>query len=395
MNRDLLRRYISEYEKEFVNIHNKEIYKWRAVKQFQDAWNPVADDFSEMLALALSKTDNLMAAWNYFPREMIVRLANERPQTVKDLFLDLFDEETDLLERIDSFQKKIKGLNENFVQYKNHYQDDRAVLVYLSLRFPETYFFYKFKMFKAFCEKVDAGFEPKIGRKSNIVQFLETCQMVREEIRPNNHLLKLYTKRIGDAEYFDEGSNILTQDFIYAVTKYLSIDEKILPIIRPGLNLQVESFEVAPKNYPFKAKYVDHVARQRRNKRIGDLGEQIVLQDEKERCPADLIKQIDHSSKSKGDGLGYDILSFDEKGNPKFIEVKSTTGGRDRPFFVTGAELARSKKEGSNYFLYRLYNLNERSLTADYFIIRGDLSEYCTNPIEFEVILKPIILTSP
>ena len=395
MNRDLLRRYISEYEKEFVNIHDKEIYKWRAVKQFQDAWNPGADDFSEMLALALSKTDNLMAAGNYFPREMIVRLANERPQTVKDLFLDLFDEETDLLERIDSFQKKIKGLNENFVQYKNHYQDDRAVLVYLSLRFPETYFFYKFKMFKAFCEKVDAGFEPTIGRRSNIVQFLETCQMVREEIRLNNHLLKLHTKRIGDTEYFDEGSNILTQDFIYAVTKYLSLNGEITPLIRPGLNLLEGSFEVAPKEYIFKAKYIDHVAKQKRNKRIGDLGEQIVLGDEENRCPANLISQLEHSSKSKGDGLGYDILSFDEKSNPKFIEVKSTTGGRDRPFFVTGAELARSKKEGSNYFLYRLYNLNEKNMTADYFIIQGDLSEYCTNPIDFEVILKPINLTSP
>ena len=105
MNRELLRNYIFEYEKEFAHIHDKEIYKWQAVKQFQDVWNPDTEDFPEMLALALSKTDNLMAAGNYFPREMIIKVAKERPQTVKELFLDLFDEEADLLERVDIFQK--------------------------------------------------------------------------------------------------------------------------------------------------------------------------------------------------------------------------------------------------------------------------------------------------
>lgn len=390
MNRELLQNYISEYEKMFADIDKKEIYKWQAVKQFQDNWNLDAEDFAGMLSLSLSKTDNLMAAANYWPRKMIIKMAEEKPETVRSLFLNLFDEETYLLERIESFQEKVKALNESLFQEKNHYQDDRAILVYLSLRFPEIYFFYKFKMFKVFCEKMETGFEPKMGQKSNIVQFLGICQIVREEIRLNNNLLKLHTKRIGTTEYFDEESNILTQDFIYAVTKYLGFDGKAAPVnpIRSGLNLQEGSFEVASKKYLFNAKYVDHVAKQKRNKRIGDLGEQVVFQYEKEHCPVGRSSEVEHSSMIQGDGLGYDVLSFDENENVKYIEVKCTTGSRERPFFITGNELARSKKEGSNYFLYRLYNLDEKNMTADYFIIQGDLSEYCINPVEFEVTLK-------
>ena len=388
MNRELLRSYISEYEKEFTRISDQEIYKWRAVKQFQDNWDLDANDFSEMLVLALSKTDNLMAAGNYFPREMIIRMAKERPQTVKGLFLDLFDEEADLLERIDSFQKKAKDLNQSLFQYKNHFQDDRAVMVYLTLKFPEIYFFYKFTMFKDFCEKVDSDFEPMAGRKSNLIQFLEMCKTIREEIRLNNNLLKLHKDRIKESEYFDAESNILTQDFIYAVTEYLHLDGKITPAIHPGLNLQQVNFELLDKKYSFRGHYNDHDSKQKRNKRIGDLGEQIVLQYEKEHCPAHLAHKVIHSSKSEGDGLGYDILSFEVNGSEKFIEVKATTGDLGRSFFLTGAEVARSKKEGNKYFLYRLYNLDEKNMTADYFIVQGDLTEYCRNPTEFEVILK-------
>ena len=80
--------------------------------------------------------------------------------------------------------------------------------------------------------------------------------------------------------------------------------------------------------------------------------------------------------------------SFDEAGNEKFIEVKTTTRDDDKtPFFLSRAELDRSKQKGNRYFLYRLYNFDEASETADCFILQGDLSEYCVNPIQYEILL--------
>jgi hypothetical protein len=77
------------------------------------------------------------------------------------------------------------------------------------------------------CKKVDTGFKPTKGHKSNIVQFLKMCEEVKEEIRSNSNLLKLHEKRKRECGYFDAGSNILTQDFIYAVTKYLHLQTDI------------------------------------------------------------------------------------------------------------------------------------------------------------------------
>lgn len=42
-------------------------------------------------------------------------------------------------------------------------------------------------------------------------------------------------------------------------------------------------------------------------------------------------------SKLDGDGLGYDILSYDRNGNPMYIEVKTTAGPGNGSIFITAS----------------------------------------------------------
>ncbi len=61
---------------------------------------------------------------------------------------------------------------------------------------------------------------------------------------------------------------------------------------------------------------IDYLRREALNSKLGLAGEEFVLRFEAERLQAAgkkrLADRIDHVSRSKGDGLGYDILSFDE-----------------------------------------------------------------------------------
>jgi len=389
MDMVILRKYISEYENKFGYIHDREIYKWRAVKQFQDHWNIDAKDFHGMLVRSLSATSNLLEAANYWPKRMIGFVSEKWPEAVRTAFIHLFEKEDDLRERINAFQETINSLSKKLYPNANPFQDHHAILVYLSLRYPDDYFIYKFTVFKDFCKKVDHEYTPQKGRIENIVQFIETCKMVRGEIQDNNHLLKLHKDRLKDTEYFDKEFNILTQDFMYAVTSYLSFDEKRLSKPRPSLRLVDFEFKAGIKQYEFRGKYIDHLDLEKSRKRLGDLGEQWVLQYERDHCAPKYHKQIIQASKTQGDGLGYDIESVNNKsGKKKFIEVKTTTRGRNQSFFITETELRRSKQEGENYFLYRLFNFNEKTMTADYFILQGDLSKYCINPTGYEVVIK-------
>ncbi|MCF8158261.1 MAG: DUF3883 domain-containing protein, partial [Burkholderiaceae bacterium] len=116
-----------------------------------------------------------------------------------------------------------------------------------------------------------------------------------------------------------------------------------------------------------------------RNKKLGLEGEMLVLNKEilhlREINRDDLADKVSHVSVVEGDGAGYDIKSYDDEGNVKFIEVKTTKGSVNTSFFITPNELEFSKAQSNNYELYRLYNFEMELSSAKFYVIRGNLFE--------------------
>lgn len=395
MNRQILKHYIEEYKLNFDRVNQQEIYKWKAVKCFQDNWNIDAENFYEMLLASIRLTQNLLKSGQYFPLRMLMHYSEQRPNETRLLFKELYNEEEDIFERIDSFQNGIDNLNNELFPGKNSYQDHRAIIVYLALRYPERYFFYKFEMFKQFSEKLELIYKPVRGHIENIGHFNSQCELIRYELSVDQELLKLHKNRITSDCYYDENLNILTQDFIYAVARHLD------QAIEIPEQIEVETTETKilstdltslPDQLSFRGRTVNFIQNGIENKRLGDLGELWVVKYEIEKLKNankhNLINQIKHTSKDEGDWTGFDIQSFDREGNKIFIEVKTTKGRQNSTFFVTRNELERSKIEKDNYYLYRLYNYNEQADTADLLIIKGDLTNICEFPTTFKINLN-------
>ena len=395
MNIEIVKKYIESYKSNFNDVSTRELYKWKAVKQFQDNWNIDADDFYSMLDNSLKKVSNLMDSGSYFPKKMLVLNSKKQPEKIRTLFRNLFNEEINLIDRIKSFKYEFILLNQsNFVGLKD-FQDDRAVVVYLSLRYPNQYYFYKFKMFKSFVEVINYPFKVKTGKLENVSQFINLCETLKPFLARDQTLLQLHNSRLTKDCFIDDSLNILTQDFIYASVKYLKIDEteinnNILPINVE--NIQSSELSVSPSHYNFNPSIIDHEAKNRTNKHIGNLGELFVMQYEIDKLRKannpKLVKKVKHSAKDEGDGLGYDILSYDEFDNEMFIEVKTTKSRVNTTFYITRNELERSKKEKENYFIYRVFDFDETTLTGSLLIINGDTSNLCVEPINYKVTLK-------
>lgn len=130
-----------------------------------------------------------------------------------------------------------------------------------------------------------------------------------------------------------------------------------------------------------------------RCKEIGDLGELLVLEYEKSILISsdklDLAKKVTHVSKVEGDSIGYDIRSFDTNGDVKYIEVKTSVGGKETPFFMSENERRFSFSEGSqHYHLYRLFNLDEINEKADFYVVRGEIERaFNLSPTMYKVFL--------
>ncbi len=136
----------------------------------------------------------------------------------------------------------------------------------------------------------------------------------------------------------------------------------------------------------FRAVKRDYLEREAQNQSLGLAGEEFIVQYEHWRLNAlgksRLADKIEHVSVSKGDGLGYDVLSFESDGKERLIEVKTTTFGRDTPFFVSRGELALSKGAKDQFHLYRLFEFRK---SPRFFDLSGSLDKHCLlDPVTYK-----------
>jgi hypothetical protein len=104
----------------------------------------------------------------------------------------------------------------------------------------------------------------------------------------------------------------------------------------------------------------DPATRDERNRALGKLGEERVWKSEQARLRAegrdDLASKVKWVARDEGDGAGFDILSFTAKGAERFLEVKTTQGGEQTPFFISRNEKAFAEERPDGFRIFRLYD---------------------------------------
>lgn len=140
--------------------------------------------------------------------------------------------------------------------------------------------------------------------------------------------------------------------------------------------------EYAPRFSPVRR---DYLAREARNRSLGRAGELFALELESRRLHGEgkkaLSERVEHVAASQGDGLGYDILSFESNGRERLIEVKTTAFGELTPFYVSRNEIARSNADTDKYRLYRIFDFRDKPRV---FQLPGSIDGHCTlDPVTY------------
>lgn len=128
---------------------------------------------------------------------------------------------------------------------------------------------------------------------------------------------------------------------------------------------------------------------------IGFLGEKIVLNYEQRKLKEypSLSEKIEHVSQTRGDGLGFDILSFNTEGQEIYIEVKTTAQGKSAPFYMSDNEVNFAKKHPDNYVIYRLYNFTDLNEINDIEFLKitgSQMKDIDLTPISYMANIKPL-----
>ena len=224
-----LQEAVALYKRDFEGKQwPNEKYKWEAVKCFQDNWDINASDFADMLERSLTKTYNLLASINNFPRAMIEGFARSAPQEVRDMFRALFDETTDVVARILTFKKQAEVMLKKYGEgAKSHYQSENAISVYLWLKYPDKYYIYKFGEIKRVFEKLNGDFHLKKGDYAeNLRKFYSFYDALCMELKKDSQLQDLLKSHLTKDCYPDPELKTLTLDVGFYISRWLDGDKE-------------------------------------------------------------------------------------------------------------------------------------------------------------------------
>lgn len=130
-----------------------------------------------------------------------------------------------------------------------------------------------------------------------------------------------------------------------------------------------------PKYLPIKTNYLE---KEQNNRGLGENGESLVLDYERWRLikagKENLADKVDWVSKKYGDGMGYDILSKNNNGTDRYIEVKTTKLTKETPIFLSRNELSFAVLKAKDFYLYRVFNFTEN---PQLFIRHGKYEDHC------------------
>jgi hypothetical protein len=193
-----------------------------------------------------------------------------------------------------------------------------------------------------------------------------------------NNLIKV--TKVGDdaTSALIESAGEQTQGFIIS----FDLEKEDAPAPRNKVNKAISILPVSKKDY---------AKSQRVNAETGKLGELIVFEHEKKLLSNYKIdKQVEWVS-VEDESLGYDILSYDLKDgkvSKKYIEVKTTKGGKYESFYISKNEMNKFKSN-DNFVIYRVYDIDKNNHKAKFYEIKSlDENTFDISPKDYIVKIK-------
>ncbi|WDV44507.1 DUF3883 domain-containing protein [Clostridiaceae bacterium M8S5] len=188
-------------------------------------------------------------------------------------------------------------------------------------------------------------------------------------INISSNLFEILSKEF--SSYLQESIEIIQEDKILQLNK---TKKSVGVLTEPPHRTDIKKKKALKKKKPQK---IDYVKLAKSNDTIGKTGEEFVLNLLKKELKEKGLsnKKVRHVSKKDGDGLGYDILTYNEHGEEVFVEVKATTQGVKSPFYMSSYEREFAIRNKEYYKLFRVFNLDLSTGIGDYYIIEGDIEQ--------------------
>ena len=213
-------------------LHGED-FKWEAAQHFHDHWKIDAADFGEMFKEATAKVFSLLDTGYAYPRAMILNFAAVDCEATRAMFRSLFDESTELSQRIIAFQAATEEIRTKYNDgsWNNHYQNTSAISVYLWLRYPDQYYIYRYSVAHDISDALNFDAPPK--RDGSVESLLNSYRLydeLRAALSQNTAVTQMIRSAIDAApsgKYWpDTHWNIAAIDLGFYLSRFYLAEQK-------------------------------------------------------------------------------------------------------------------------------------------------------------------------
>ena len=184
-----------------------EEYKWELIEKRSGQPNIEAQDFSK--EVKDSNFDNLIYAMS---KAVLNELAKEKPEELRILFKELFNEKMVLGERVKSFNKATLKLYRSIGGKLQHHQDERSIATYLTFHNSDKYTFYKSSFYTKYCKLIGVKAAKTNEKYAHYLELID--DLIENHIKPDEELISQVKSYL--PEYYDgENHKLLAQDILY------------------------------------------------------------------------------------------------------------------------------------------------------------------------------------
>ncbi len=230
----IFNHYIGDFEK-LNDPEHMEYYKWQIVKKFRPMIDEAleTDDsaFAEKLMEVRKITSNLVDSYTQ-PFYGLVKFAEKEPDTVRNMFQELFAASAGLMEKrqtaVSEFLKKSHELRDKYYPDSFLYKDDmHSVTTYLFLYDPDHNYIFKSSHALIFADCIEFYDDWGSGDSVNLDVYYRMCDQVASAIKSSSAMMNTDASRFEngwgvDPTTFapDTEKHILVFDLIYCCSTY-------------------------------------------------------------------------------------------------------------------------------------------------------------------------------
>lgn len=232
MNIDNLHELINRYEENLDLIYGTEhyeLFKWQAMKTWQQEWKKPADcfaTFADRFNAARKDFSLFVDNSRMHPSTGVIKIWEQDPQAVEQLFsevlfADAHNDASVVQEHMDTFLDKYEGLRQKYFPGNWSYKQDRhSASVFLALNDPS--FNYVYKSSEALTMAKYIGYETDIGSGAyfKLPVYYQMCDLIVSALKDHPSLLEEHFKRMDDRCYEDRSLHLLAFDLMYCSRTY-------------------------------------------------------------------------------------------------------------------------------------------------------------------------------